>query len=60
MKYRGFKRVDGLWSITDQDTGQTLSLSVPSEELATAICNELYEVYRAAYKEGYNDALNIK
>jgi hypothetical protein len=60
MKYKSFRRTDGFWSIIDQDSGQTLSLSIPSEELAAVICRELSEVHTEAYRKGYSDGVISK
>jgi hypothetical protein len=64
--YKHFKRTDGLWSITTISTGQTLSLSVPSDELALQICLELNSAYslgnnegrELGYHDGFYDGLN--
>lgn len=55
MKYRAFKRVDGNWSITDQDNGQTLDLTIQSSELANKLCEVIHEEYYKGYEEGKKD-----
>jgi len=58
MMYKHFKRTDGLWSITTVNTGQTLSLSIPSEELAAQICQELRRAYDNGYSIGNNKGIS--
>lgn len=52
MKYRAFKRTDGFYSITDQDSGQTLDLSLLTQEIADKVCEVLHEVYYEGYDSG--------
>jgi flagellar biosynthesis/type III secretory pathway protein FliH len=56
MKYHAFKRTDGMFSITDQDLGQTLKLATPNLELANRIAHELNEAYSQGYQLGYTEA----
>jgi flagellar biosynthesis/type III secretory pathway protein FliH len=56
MKYRAFKRPDGMYTITDQNTGQTLKLATPNLELANRIAQELNEAYSQGYQLGYTEA----
>jgi hypothetical protein len=56
MKYAAIKRSDGMYSITDQDSGQTLKLATPNLELANRIAHELSEAYNQGYQFGYSEA----
>jgi enterochelin esterase-like enzyme len=52
-KYKAFKRIDGNWSIIDQEEGQTLDLVIPSEELAKQVSTALEEAYFSGYSTGH-------
>lgn len=44
--------MDGYYSITDQDTAQTLNLVLPSQELADNVCKMLNEVFNEGFESG--------
>lgn len=58
MKYKAFKRVDGYFSITDQDTGQTLDLIIP-ENVQLQICKVLHDVYYQGLEDGREEGVAV-
>lgn len=58
MKYRAFKRVDGYYSITDQDTGQTLDLIV-QEDVQLQVCKILHDVYYQGIENGREEGFSV-
>jgi flagellar biosynthesis/type III secretory pathway protein FliH len=56
MKYCIFKRPDGMYTITDQNTGLSLKLATPNLELANRIAQELNEAYSQGYQLGFTEA----